>query len=664
MKNLSARPGIGSITLRISLGFGTLFVLLATIASYGWLQVRETAGLFDGYAASAGIVDSVNQLDALVGDLQRTAGEFVTAGSAEKKVEVKQRAEAVSGYLEALGARIPDSERQQHVQAILRLNKEVDESLLTLYERVTLRQEVEDGLKYNDRDIRKALAGLIRGGNSDFGAVLDRYLEARAQTIRFATTGKDEEKLRAELSKVGELSARFAAGVQHDADLREAFDDLGAGVRRYLEDIGRLSNALRKRQERAEAIDRLSEQMRAAAREVKQLTAAIQDITRASVADAAADARKWMLILSLAALAIAGLVGLAIARSITRPIRSLSGAMRRLAAGDITIAVPALARRDEIGQMAATVQVFKENALHIHTLQNEKAASEARAEAEKRATLKTIADTFEQTVTMVVSAATAEAETVKSEASTMAAVADDSSRISSNVTAVCDRTAENVQAVAAAARQLADSLKEIGARATRSAAVSSSAVQRAGEAGSVMQGLTAAASKIGEVVSLISKIAVQTNLLALNATIEAARAGEAGRGFTVVATEVKTLADQTAKATEEIRSQVTSIQDATRRAVEEINQIGTVIEEVNASATAIATSVEQQVSATASISSNVTEAASSTIEAARGISQVRSATEQTGQASNGLLAAAEKLVAQCSMLGSSAAGFLGQIRAA
>jgi methyl-accepting chemotaxis protein len=663
MKYISAVLGVGSIALRISLGFGILLVLLALIAGYGWLQVRQTAALFDGYGATAEIAERVNELQTLVGDLRRTAGEFVNVGSAEKKVEVKERAEAVSAHLETLDGQITDPAQRQHVQVIQRLNKEVDESLLTLYERVTLGQEVEDGLRYNDRDIRKALATLI-GGKSSFGAVLDRYLEARGLTIRFASSGKDEPKLRAELAKVAALGAKLASEVQDDDDLKDAHDDLAAGLRRYIEDVGRLSNATSKRLELAAAIDRLSEQMRATAREVKHLTSSVQEATRASVADAAADARKWTLILSLAALALAGLVGFAIARSITVPVRSLSDAMRRLAAGDIATAVPALDRRDEIGQMAATVQVFKENAQRILTLQEEKTASGRQAEAEKRATLKAIADTFEQTVTMVVGAATAEAETVKSEASTMAAVADHSSRISSDMTTVCDRTAENVQAVAAAARKLADSLKEIGAHATRSAAVSSSAVQRAGEAGAVMQGLSAAASKIGEVVSLISKIAVQTNLLALNATIEAARAGEAGRGFTVVATEVKTLADQTARATEEIRAQVGSIQDATRHAVDEIDQIVAVIEDVNASATAIAVSVEQQASATASISSNATEVASSTVEAARGIAQVRSATEQTGQASNCLLAAAEKLVSQCSMLGSSAAGFLGQIRAA
>jgi hypothetical protein len=269
MKRFSALLGAGSITLRIYLGFGTLLVLLAMIASYGWLQVKSTAGLLDGYAASAGVVEGSNRLQVLVGDLQRTASELVTVGSPEKKVEVTQRAEAVSKHLEALGSQISDQAQQQHVEAIRKLNKEVDEYLLTLYERVTLRQEVEDGLNYNDRDIRKALGELIVGGKSDFAIVLDRYLGARALTIRFATSGKEEPKVRAELAKVAELGAKFASGLKDGDDLKGSFDDLTSGLKRYLEDLGRLSNALTKRQELASTIDQLSDKMRAEATEVK-----------------------------------------------------------------------------------------------------------------------------------------------------------------------------------------------------------------------------------------------------------------------------------------------------------------------------------------------------------------------------------------------------------
>jgi methyl-accepting chemotaxis protein len=663
MRYSFALPGVGSIALRIYLGFAILLAVLALLAANGWLQVHGMSRLFDGFASSVEVVDNANDLQTMVADVQRTVGEFVQAGSAEKKVEATQRADALHTPLGDLLAAVDDAARRELVDAVQQRARELSENLLPLYQLVTLRQEVESGLNYDDRDIRKGLVSLINQGKSAFGAVLDRYLSARALTIRFAATGADEARLRAELTKVGDLLAKLAAEVQ-GTELRDSYDDVAAGLKRYAEGLDRLTNALSKRQAIAQTIDRLSNDMRGIVQQIKQLTKAVQDDARAAAKQTAATSRRWTLALAWVGFFGAMLIAVAIARSITMPVRRLSAAMGRLAGGDNEVGIPGVARRDEIGQMAATVQIFKENARRITSLQEEKAASEQQREAEKRAVLQALADTFERTVNSVVATASEGAETVKSGASKMAAVAERSSSVSVDVTTVCDRTSRSVQAVAAAAEQLSLSLNEVGSHAAHSAAVAGSAVERASKANAVMQGLAAAASKIGEVISLITNIASQTNLLALNATIEAARAGDAGRGFSIVASEVKSLAEQTVQATEEIRAQVASIQEATRHAVEEISQIGKVIEEVNESATRIAVSVEEQASATSSISSNVSEAAAGTVEAAHGITEVRTATEETGRASAELLIAAEKLVSQCALLGSTAAGFLGQVRAA
>lgn len=661
MKQFSTLLGAGSITLRIYLGFCTLLFLLAMIASYGWLQVRSTAGLFDGYAASAGVVEGANRLQMLVGDLQRTASEFVAAGAPEKKVEVAERAEAVSKYLEALGEQISDP-LQQQVQTIRQLNKEVDENLLTLYERVTLRQEVEDGLNYDDRDIRKALGGLIGGGKGDFAVVLDRYLGARASTIRFATSGKDEQNVRAEFTKVAELGSKFASEVKDGDDLKDSYDDFVGGLKRYIEDFDRLSNALTKRQELVVRIDQLSNKMRAAATEVKKATATVQDLTRTSVAQAASNASKWMLVLSLTSLAFAALVGFAIARSITVPVRSLSAAMRKLASGDIAVEVPALLRRDEIGQMAATVQVFKDNAERIQVLQDENKAGEKRAEAEKRATLMRLADEFENAVGTIVTTVSSSSGQLEASAGTLASTAEQAQELATLVASASEQASVNVQSVASASEELSASISEISRQVQQSARMASEAVEQARTTTESVGELSKAAARIGDVVELINTIAAQTNLLALNATIEAARAGDAGRGFAVVASEVKALAQQTAKATCEIGEQISEIQAATRSSVSAILDITATIEKLSEVSSTIAAAVEEQGAATLEISGNVQQASHGTQQVSSSIVDVQRGASETGLASSMVLAAARSLSSESGHLRTEVDRFLSTVR--
>jgi uncharacterized protein YukE len=264
--------------LRIYLGFTILLALLAIVAANGWLQVHSMTTLFDGFASSVEIVDNANDLQTVVADVQRTVGDFVREGSAEKKVEAAERTAALRIPLDDLRAEVEDSARQGLVDAIRQRAKVIDDSLLTLYGLVTLRQEVEDGLNYNDRDIRKGLTSLIGEGKSAFGAVFDRYLSARALTIRFSATGGDEARLRAELAKVCDLLAKLAPEVQ-GTELQDPYDDVTGGLKRYIEGLDRLTNALTKRQTMAQTIDQSSNEMRGFVKEIKQLAKAL-DRTR------------------------------------------------------------------------------------------------------------------------------------------------------------------------------------------------------------------------------------------------------------------------------------------------------------------------------------------------------------------------------------------------
>ncbi|MBR0830985.1 HAMP domain-containing protein [Bradyrhizobium manausense] len=446
-------------------------------------------------------------------------------------------------------------------------------------------------------------------------------------------------------------------------DLKDSYDDFAGALKRYLEDLGRLSNALGKRQELAVTIDRLSEKMRAEAIAVKQAVATEQDLSRASVADAATSASRWMLILSLASLAFAALVGLVIARSITVPVRSLSRAMRRLAEGDHTIAVPALLRRDEIGQMAATVQVFKENAEHIQLLEQEKKASGQRTEAEKRASLMKLADEFERAVGTIVTVVSTSSGQLEASAGTLAGTAEQAQELATSVASASEEASVNVQSVASATEELSCSVKEISRQVQQSARMASEAVAQARATTESVSELSKAAARIGDVVDLISMIAGQTNLLALNATIEAARAGEAGRGFAVVASEVKALAQQTAKATCEISEQISGIQAATQSSVSAIVDISKTIERLSETSSTIAAAVEEQGAATQEISGNVQQASHGTRQVSSSITEVQRGASETGLASSMVLSAAKSLSTESGRLRTEVDRFLATVRA-
>lgn len=351
-------------------------------------------------------------------------------------------------------------------------------------------------------------------------------------------------------------------------------------------------------------------------------------------------------------------------RSIITAIRGMIGAMDKLADGDTSVDIPALGRKDEIGEMADSVQVFKENAIEKNRLQQEQKEAEKRAEAEKKKAMDELAGSFEETVGNVVKLIASAATELQATAQSMASISEETSTQAQTVASASEEASANVQTVATATEELSASISEIAGQVANASSISKQAVEKAQQTNDLVRGLADAADKISDVVKLITDIAEQTNLLALNATIEAARAGEAGKGFAVVANEVKSLANQTGKATEEISGQIGSVQEATDNSVTAIDGISDIINQINEISTGIASAVEQQGAATQEISRNSQEASNGTQEVSATINNLQSAAEETGAASSQVLATADQLAEHAESLQLEVSGFISRVRAA
>jgi methyl-accepting chemotaxis protein len=389
-----------------------------------------------------------------------------------------------------------------------------------------------------------------------------------------------------------------------------------------------------------------------------------QAVTRKEATDVTGSGETTVMTLGLAGLVLGVVLAWLIGRGISGPVVRMCVAMRALAGGDKTVAIPGLGRKDEVGQMADTVQVFKDGMIEKERLAEQTARHKTDTEAARKAGMLQLADTFEAGIKGVVQSVSSQATEMQASAATLASTAQQANNQATAVASAVEEASASVQTVASSAEELSSSVLEIGRQMEQSSKIAQQAVSEAERTNTVVEGLSKTAQRIGEVVQLIQTIANQTNLLALNATIEAARAGDAGKGFAVVASEVKSLANQTAKATSDIKTQIDDIQSATGHTVDAIRTIGGIIREMNEIATTIASAVEQQGAATREIASNVQQAAQGTSEIATNIEGVSRAAGDTGAAATQLLGAAGDLSKQAETLRRDVDGFLATVRAA
>jgi len=367
-----------------------------------------------------------------------------------------------------------------------------------------------------------------------------------------------------------------------------------------------------------------------------------------------------LLLLSLCG---AGICLWLVVERVARPLGALSAAVQTLAAGDLSVAIPGSEKQDELGAMARSVQVFKDELIAKQSI-DWATAEESVVRMERTERLEALTRTFEATVSKLTHGLSDAASEMETTALSMSQTAAAATQQTTRAALAAQQTSSNVETVAAATEEMSASVHEITDQVNRSSTIAQQAAEDAKRTDGIVQGLADGAEKIGTVVSMIASIAQQTNLLALNATIEAARAGEAGRGFAVVASEVKALAGQTAQATSEISNQVASIQGQTLQAVEAIQAIAQTISEMSRIGTSVAAAMEEQGAATQEIVRNVSQAAQATQAVTLGVSEVRQGAGDTEQASTQVLSAAHELARYSTELGREVHEFLASVKAA
>ncbi|MFK4727475.1 methyl-accepting chemotaxis protein [Bradyrhizobium niftali] len=411
---------------------------------------------------------------------------------------------------------------------------------------------------------------------------------------------------------------------------------------------------------------------RAAAENLQGKMRELADRLNARVEEKSKEAReqyestsRFLIILAGLGVIIGGALGFIIGQyGIARPIRMIVGVLQELAAGRYQVDIAGLDRKDEVGEVAKTAEVFRENGLAKIRMEAEQKEIEQRSAAQRRQDMLRLADQFESAVGEVIETVSSASTELEASATTLTSTAEHAQQLATVVASASEEASTNVQSVASATEELSSSITEISRQVQESARVASEAVGQARTTTERVSELSKAATRIGDVVELINTIAGQTNLLALNATIEAARAGEAGRGFAVVASEVKALAEQTAKATGEIGQQISGIQSATQESVGAIKDISDTIERLSEISSAIAAAVEEQGAATQEISRNVQQAAEGTHQVSSNITDVQRGASETGSASAQVLSAAQSLSGDSNRLKLEVGKFLTTVRAA
>jgi len=663
------------IGIRLAVGIGTVLVLLAVVAGAAVIGLRGGNANFATYRGMARQTSAAGLMNGELLTARLNVKEFLLKGTDQSVANVSEAIDNLNTVIKESESLFAGSEEdRQALQAIVTSAQAYQGAFLKVTELRKQRNALVDHVNEVGPKIEKDLSAVMESAYRDAdaeaayraGDSLRSLLLGRLYVSKFLTENLQDhvDRVRKEMADFDAKAATTLSQLQNPERrrlLQEAIDLSKDYVKTFEElqsvifarnDI--IDNTMNKvGPEMAKQLDNIVTSKKAAEDELGPRAAAEME-----------QSMMIALVISAVALVMGLMAGFVIARGITRPISAMTNAMGVLANGDTTVQIPARGQKDEIGSMAEAVQVFKDNMIETDRLRKEQEETKQRSEAERRQAMLDLADRFEASVGGVVGAVTSAATELQATAQSLSATAEETSQQSNAVAAASEQMTQNVQTVASATEELSSSIREIGNQVTESTRIVGTAVTQAEDTNAKVKTLAEAAQKIGDVVTLINEIAAQTNLLALNATIEAARAGEAGKGFAVVASEVKQLAAQTAKATDEIGTQIAGMQAATGDSVAAIKEIGGTIGRISEIASTIAAAVEEQGAATQEISRNVMQAAQGTQQVASNITDVNRGASETGSASSQVLASAQSLSSESNHLKLEVDKFLSNVRAA